>query len=240
MSNSHTFAPGAEQLIVDLTPPAGATAVTVKFTATMPTAPGPAGGVRLAHVRLLHPNRHPNASADQALPRETEICELIVRNGTPTAGFSGFGGKRANHAVQHMGATPAIFPVLITIPLDGKSVSVSAGAHTAISDTDLVPGGAPMQLLLGMASLAHGDGVNTLSPPYGWTFEWGGDAVSWVGSNAQSPGTPSVTGLPIATAPTAAVREVAVEAAVQALAPHGTAAQMDLLRVAIRSIIGGA
>lgn len=180
MTNSHTFALGAEMLTVDLIPPAGALACVIKFTAREGGVV-PAGGVRLAHVKLARPL--PHATAHGRLGGEiqqTEICELKFRGGTPTAEFSGFGGKHATHPVQHLGSVPGTFPVVINLPLTGVGVTISAGGHAAMSDTEIAPGNNPMELLLGMEPLAGGDGVTTLSPPYGWTFEWDGDAVSWV------------------------------------------------------------
>lgn len=175
---TYTFTTAEPLLTVPLNPPEGATAVLVRFT-IVAQGSDPAGGVRLAHIRLAHPAGHPNQDPDNALPRESEICELIFRNGAPTAGFSGFGGKRAVHPVRHLGEVPNSFPVVINLPLNGKDIAVSAGGHTAMSDTDIAPGNRPMDLLLGMAPV-DGQPFNALSAPIGWTFGWDDNAIEWL------------------------------------------------------------
>lgn len=171
MPNTHTFT--ADDLITEpLTPPAGATGVTIRARFARN---GGADNCRLMHLRLQHPQSHPQVGADHALPRETEIVEVICRNGVLTAGFSGAGAKRAQHQVIHMGNSPAEFDLAFTVPFSGKGVVVAAGSLVATSDTDIAPSGRPLELLLGFK------GPGDLGAPVGWTATWDDKAVEWLG-----------------------------------------------------------
>ena len=173
-----------DQIKVDLQTPAGATAVIIR--ARVQKGPEPPAGetIRLFYLRL----------AKEGKVRETQILELIYRDGSYTAGFSGFGGgKKAMDNPEnrlkllpiHMGPFPrAEFGVTLTVPLNsGKNAAVGLdGGKVAESPTEITPGSQPLVLLLGF------QGEGDLRAPVGWTISWENNAVEWVG--ASSPGTP--------------------------------------------------
>lgn len=185
MPSSHLFTEN-DQIKVDLVPPPGATAVIIR--ATVQKGPEPPAGetVRLFHLRLAKPG---------APVRDTQILELIYRDGSYTAGFSGFGGgakAMANPANKkrllpvHMGRVAAsAFPVVLTVPFSGEGVIVGMGGEgggkTAVSPTELAPAGQPMELLLGF------QGEGDLRAPAGWTIAWEDNAVEWVDANPVTP-----------------------------------------------------
>jgi hypothetical protein len=172
---------------LELIPPPGATALIVNFTVTPPAAP--TGNVRICHLRTLNSAMHPNLPAEGRLPRESEICELKVRNGTLTAEFSGYGGNRAKNPVKHMGGMPqGTFPVTLTVPFTGHQAVVAAGAQAATSDTDVAPNGQHLEFFLGMKPVIGAD----LGPPTGYTFSWEDDAVEWPGAPAGVPPVPQL------------------------------------------------
>lgn len=177
---SVTFTTALPVVRQELTPPPGATAVIIHATVTSPAA---GSNCRLFHLRTLNSVVHPNLPAEGRLPRESEIVELIVRNGTLTAGFSGKGGNRTSHPVVHMGSMPQSFPVTLTVPFSGKAAVVAAGSLVATSDTDIAPGGQPLELLLGMEPIIGAD----LQPPIGFTVSWDEHAVEWVGAQQPAP-----------------------------------------------------
>ena len=175
-----------DQIKVDLVPPPGATAVIIR--ATVKKGPEPPAGetIRLFHLRL----------AKDAPVRETQVVELIYRDGSFTAGFSGFGGgKKAMENPEnrkrllpvHIGRVPTSeFPVVLTVPLlPTASGVVSVGERTAVSPTEITPGDQPMELLLGF------QGEGDLKAPTGWTISWEDNAVEWLG--ASGPVSPPVT-----------------------------------------------
>lgn len=202
---SVTFSAAAPVVRQTLTPPPGATAVVINFTVTMPAQAGV--NVRLAHLRTLNSVLHPNLPAQGRLPRESEICELIVRNGTLTAGFSGYGGAHAKNPVKHMGTVPSTFPVTLTVPFTGRQAVVAAGSQAATSDTDIAPNGQPLELVLGMEPILGAD----LQPPTGWTISWDESAVEWPGAASQPapiqppPASPVLPPAPPPTPPAATV-----------------------------------
>lgn len=186
--SEHTFTPEKPLITVPLVPPPGATAVIIRATVTKAPQHNPEDTLRLFHVRL--------AGKPGAPVRETQILELIYRDGGFTAGFSGFGsGKKAMENPQnrhklkpvHIGpVNGASFPVVLAVPFNGRDATVSPGAKTAMSDTEIPPGGAPMELLLGF------EGPGDLRSPIGWTIAWEDNAVEWVGATA-GPVTPPAT-----------------------------------------------
>lgn len=233
---SVTFSAATPVIRQTLTPPPGATALVANFTVTMPAQAGV--NVRLAHLRTLNSVLHPNLPAQGRLPRESEICELIVRNGTLTAGFSGYGGNHAKNPVKHMGTVPSTFPVTLTVPFTGRQAVVAAGSQAATSDTDIAPNGQQLELVLGMEAIVGAD----LQPPIGWTITWDESAVEWPGATSQPapiqpppappvlppapppvlPPTPPVAPPPPPTAPPAGSdpRAAAIALALQALLPN--------------------
>lgn len=199
---SVTFTAAQPVIRQALAPPTGASAIIVHFTVTPP--PGTPANVRLVHLRTRDSVPHPNLPAEGRLPRESEVAELIVRNGTLTAGFSGLGGKNAKHPVVHMGGVPpGTFPVTISVPFTGRGAVVAAGSLVAESDTDIAPGGKALELLVGMAPIVGAD----LQPPVGWTVAWDDAAVEWPGaaqvgpSGIQLPQPPSSPSAPPALPP---------------------------------------
>lgn len=228
---SHTFSSTAPQLTVPLQPLAGATAAIIRFT--VKKGPEPAAGetVRLAHLRL----------AKEGKIRETQIVELIYRDGAYTAGFSGFGGgekamKNPENKLKlkpfHIGPVAgAAIPVVLTVPLKshGEAV-VSVGPKTATSVTEILPGEQPLSLLLGF------QGEGDLHAPVGWTISWEDNAVEWVGATGTvNPPTPPLnpplppfpppgTGQPVS-------REDAITMALQLLAPHLTKRQIAVIQI---------
>jgi hypothetical protein len=183
---SATFTAAQSVIRQELAPPPGATAVIIHFTVTPP--PGATGTARLVHLRTLNSVLHPTLLSEGRLPRESEIAELIVRNNTLTAGFSGMGGKNAKHPVIHMGGLPGgSFPVTITVPFTGRAAVVAAGSLVATSDTDIAPNGQGLELLLGMEPIFGAD----LQPPVGWTISWDDAAVEWPGAGQTPPVLPS-------------------------------------------------
>lgn len=164
------------------TPPPGATAVIIHFQVTPP--PGATGNTRLVHLRTLNSVLHPSLPSEGRLPRESEVAELNVRNGVLSAGFSGKGGKNAKNPVIHMGGMPpGPFPVTVTVPFTGRAAVVAAGSLVATSDTDIAPGGQPLELLLGMEMIAGAD----LQPPIGYSVSWDDAAVEWPGESQPAP-----------------------------------------------------
>lgn len=175
---SVTFTTSQPVVRQELTPPPGATAVIIHATVTAPAA---VSNCRLFHLRTLNSVVHPNLPAEGRLPRESEIVELIARNGALTAGFSGKGGNKTAHPVVHMGGMPQSFPVTITVPFTGKAAVVAAGSLVATSDTDIAPGGQPLELILGIEPQIGAD----LQPPVGFTISWDESAVEWPGASQQ-------------------------------------------------------
>lgn len=224
---SHTFT--ADDLITEaLAPPPGATAVIIKAKFVR----GSGDNCRLIHLRLAHPQNHPLVPADNALPRETEICELICRNGVLTAGFSGFGGKRGQHPVQHMGSAPAEFDCTLTVPFSGKGCVIAAGPFVATSDTDLAPGGRALELLLGFK------GPGDLGAPVGWTVTWDEKSVQWPGggSGVSSPPQPPPTPPVIPTDPGKPGLQAALQALLLIYGSHLTPEQQAALQVLLAEI----
>jgi hypothetical protein len=178
---SVTFTAAQPVVRQELQPLPGATAAIIHFSVTAPATQG--ANVRLCHLRTLNSVLHPNLPAEGRLPRESEVCELIVRNGTLTAGFSGYGGNHAKNQVKHMGAAPASFPVTLTVPFTGRQAVVAAGSQAATSDTDIAPNGQTLELVLGMEPIMGAD----LQPPIGWTISWDESAVEWPGAASPAP-----------------------------------------------------
>lgn len=259
---SVTFSAATPVIRQTLTPPPGATAVVINFTVTMPAQAGV--NVRLAHLRTLNSVLHPNLPAQGRLPRESEICELIVRNGTLTAGFSGYGGHNAKNPVKHMGTVPSTFPVTLTVPFTGRQAVVAAGSQAATSDTDIAPNGQELELVLGMEAIVGAD----LQPPIGWTITWDESAAEWPGASQpappiQPPPTPPVlppaqppvqpqgpidtqvgptppSSPPVAPPPGTDPRAAAISLALQLLLPQLPAGEAAALQPIIAAVASGA
>lgn len=183
-----TAGPPDDQFSIDLTPPPGATAVIIRAHVKKAPVGNFGDTYRLLHLRLKKPGRP---------ARETQLVELICRNGTFTAGFTGFGGgkkamenpeNRKRLLPQHMGPVAAPeFDVTMTYQFSGEHAVVAAGSKVAESATELASNGAPMELVLGFS------GEGDLKPPVGWEISWAddGSAIEWVGATTSTPPGPA-------------------------------------------------
>lgn len=189
-------------IVIPITPPADASQVFI--SGTIITGPPYTGDQPAA--RLLHLRTH------DGLARDTEICEIAIRNHKFIMEFNGFGGKqrearglpgpaKSGEVITSTQPQKIDFSLEYNFASGKVSFSWSNKSSTLVGETFIKLGSAkPFELVVGMPA-----GTELVSP-LGWAIEWDDshDAIAFDVALATPPG-PSPVPSPVPSPPPASI-----------------------------------